>query len=139
MRRIARNIGRGGVCAWVFASSAALAQPALPPPPAGVQVTTSYGMEFSTVGYAGNRATTQAEAPHLFPPYSMPATPVGAVDHAYRIARTELPASQWLEFANGGWHRPKPTRATDGSFGPSVVGRTATMAHRPLKAGMPFR
>lgn len=67
------------------------ASASLPPPPAGVQVTTSYGIEFSTIAAAGNRGTTASEAPQF-------AQSHGAVGYEYRIARAELTVGQWFEF-----------------------------------------
>ncbi len=64
---------------------------ALPPAPAGVQVTTEYGIEFSTVGSPGN-------APFVMDYGGGFRYEVGRVDHEFRIARTEVTGAQWLEF-----------------------------------------
>lgn len=68
-------------------------------PPAATatpHVTTEYGIDFVTVGDAGNRNTTIDELiytdPSLFEPR-------GAVGYEFRIARTEVTAGEWLEFA----------------------------------------
>jgi hypothetical protein len=57
-----------------------------------------YGFNWATITHPGNRAANQQEAPYLYPPYSIPALPVGAVDHEYRIATTEVSISQWFGF-----------------------------------------
>lgn len=54
----------------------------------------SYGIDFVTVGAAGNRPTLPSEVPYN------PELQVGAVDHEYRIGRTEVTNTQWLEFVN---------------------------------------
>lgn len=90
----------------VLTSPATLAQPFLAPPPSGVQVTTSYGIEFSTIGAPGNRATTPQEAP---------TRPIGSVANEYRIARTELTANQYLEFAQA-YVRWNPQQSLDTNF-----------------------
>ncbi|MFO0082079.1 MAG: SUMF1/EgtB/PvdO family nonheme iron enzyme [Phycisphaerales bacterium] len=74
--------GVGGV-------STALAQ--LPPAPAGVEVTTIHGIEFSTIGNPGNRAPTDQEN-------RTRTNPFGSVPYTYRMARTELTAAQYLPF-----------------------------------------
>jgi formylglycine-generating enzyme required for sulfatase activity len=55
------------------------------------QVSVDYGLDWVTVGAPGNRATLPSEAPS-FP------DPMGAVDYEFRITRTPVTASQWLEF-----------------------------------------
>ncbi|MBY0312692.1 MAG: SUMF1/EgtB/PvdO family nonheme iron enzyme [Phycisphaerales bacterium] len=90
----------------VLTSPATLAQPFLAPPPSGVQVTTSNGIEFSTIGAPGNRATTPQEAP---------TRPIGSVANEYRIARTELTANQYLEFAQA-YVRWNPQQSLDTNF-----------------------
>lgn len=59
----------------------------LPPAPAGVQVTTEYGIDFVTV--AGNLGQTQSSFGDT----------VGATT-PYRMARTEITTAQWLPFLN---------------------------------------
>src|ERR1051326_2366093 len=84
----------------LLAAPAALAyvppvSPQRPPP--------DYGFDWAIVGAAGNRAAKETEAPGFFPPLTTPAQLVGAVDHNFRITRTEVTASQWLEFVNAYW------------------------------------
>ena len=55
-------------------------------------ITTENGTEFVTIGAVGN-------APYGGAIVS-PDRPVGTVNYEYRIARTEVTAGQWLEFAN---------------------------------------
>jgi len=62
--------------------------------PASGQSVPSYGLDFVTIGAAGNRPTNAKEAPGLAN------SPIGDVDYTYRIARTEVTVGQWLEFAN---------------------------------------
>ena len=84
--------GVGGV-------STALAQ--LPPAPAGVEVTTIHGIEFSTIGNPGNAAIRAED--HLSNPYFVgvgSGAAQGAVAETYRIARTETTIGQWLGFVN---------------------------------------
>ncbi|MFN8729808.1 MAG: formylglycine-generating enzyme family protein [Planctomyces sp.] len=85
--------GVGGV-------STALAQ--LPPAPAGVEVTTIHGIEFSTIGNPGNAAIRPED--HQSNPYFIGADPTlgaqGTVNETYRIARTETTIGQWLGFVN---------------------------------------
>ncbi|MFO0082394.1 MAG: SUMF1/EgtB/PvdO family nonheme iron enzyme [Phycisphaerales bacterium] len=83
----------GFVVPWsVCGVSSALAQ--LPPAPAGVEVTTSCGMEFSTIS-----------APN-YPAYTGPlgalsaSYPRGSVGYEFRMARTEVSTGLWMEFAN---------------------------------------
>lgn len=63
----------------------------------GQTVPPSYGFDFVTVGDPGNRGATAAEAPmwnrDLY-------GPLGAVDHTFRITRTEVTNAQYLEFLN---------------------------------------
>lgn len=86
------------VSAVTSTSSLLLAQPALPPPPAGVQVMSRYGKEFVAIGHPGNRNANQSEVPEYYPPFAVTPRQVGAVGRPYLIARTEVTASQWLEF-----------------------------------------
>src|SRR2546423_4156406 len=50
-----------------------------------------YGIDFVTVGAPGNVAASPIDYPDLGDPF-------GAVDHDYRIARTELTVAQWFPF-----------------------------------------
>ena len=76
------------VVGGVGGASTALAQ--LPPAPAGVEVTTIHGIEFSTIGNPGNRPTNAREV--------RGGTPRGSVADTFRLARTELTAAQYLPF-----------------------------------------
>lgn len=51
-----------------------------------------YGFQWSRITHAGNRAATESEASYCWP------IRVGAVDHEYRLARTEVTVGQWFEF-----------------------------------------
>jgi hypothetical protein len=53
-----------------------------------------YGLDFVTVGAAGNRAPTLAELPRYIPGDPIPQ----GVNYEYRLTRTEIVTSQWLEF-----------------------------------------
>jgi len=81
------GMGRGrGVVAVVWLALAA--------PVALAQAFQSYGLNFVTVGDAGNRGATAQEAP-LWPSY---APPLGAVNHTFGIMRTNVTNNQWVEF-----------------------------------------
>lgn len=67
-----------GTCSMLV-HSAALAQP-------------DYGLDFVTVGAAGNRATNPGEVPY------QPDLKIGAVPYDYRIMRSELTVQQYCEF-----------------------------------------
>ena len=91
----------GVACVWsVGGVSSALAQ--LPPAPAGVEVTTIHGIEFSTIGNPGNAAIRPED--HQSNRYFIGANPTfgaqGTVNETYRIARTETTIGQWLGFVN---------------------------------------
>jgi hypothetical protein len=60
----------------------------------------SYNHDFVTIGAAGNRGTLPDERPWT----DLQDPPVGSVAYEFRITRTEITASQWLEFANA--YRP---------------------------------
>ncbi len=83
-------------CCFVglLAGRAPYALAGLPPAPAGVQVTTEYGLEFSTVSATNNPAYT-GPLGTLSDSY-----PRGSVGYEFRMARTEIPTGLWLEFAN---------------------------------------
>lgn len=90
----------GVACVWsVGGVSSALAQ--LPPAPSGVEVTTIHGIEFSTIGNAGNAAIRPED--HQNNPYFLGVSTFGGqgtVNQTYRIARTETTIGQWLGFVN---------------------------------------
>jgi sulfatase modifying factor 1 len=87
-------IGPGAVAflALTVGARAAL----LPAPPSGVEVTTAYGLEFSTIGDPGNTAFVGgAQGANAG---------AGAVGLTFRLARTQVTNAQWAEFANA--YRP---------------------------------
>jgi sulfatase modifying factor 1 len=89
----------GFVVPWsVCGVSSVLAQ--LPPAPAGVEVTTIHGIEFSTIGNPGNAAFNSSEFEGR-PNYRFNDIMQnrGTVNAAYRISRSEITASQWIDFA----------------------------------------
>ena len=89
----------GFVVPWsVCGVSSVLAQ--LPPAPAGVEVTTIHGIEFSTIGNPGNAAFNSSEFEGR-PNYRFNDIMQnrGTVNAEYRISRTEITASQWIDFA----------------------------------------
>lgn len=61
--------------------------------PASATAQPDYGLDFVTVGDAGN-------APFVPTDTTWVDHPIGGVDHEYRIMRTEVTVGQWLEFAN---------------------------------------
>lgn len=75
--------------------TAAPALAGLPPAPAGVEVTTSQGIEFVTVGDPGNAAYTGGPAV-----FGSPYLGRGSVDYSFRMGRTEITTAQWVEFLN---------------------------------------
>ncbi len=77
----------------LLAAGSALGQ--LPPAPVGVQVTTEYGIEFSTIGSPGNAPFFSQERPDWYPVQGR-----GSVGYTYGLARTEVTTSQWMEFVN---------------------------------------
>jgi formylglycine-generating enzyme required for sulfatase activity len=70
------------VAASLALSSAALAQPA-----------PDYGFEWRTIGAPGNAPALPSQFPFL-------AEPNGRVDYSYRLTRTEVTNTQWLDFVN---------------------------------------
>jgi sulfatase modifying factor 1 len=88
----------GAVAVGVGGVSSVLAQ--LPPAPAGVEVTTIHGIEFSTIGNPGNAAFNSSEFEGR-PNYRFNDIMQnrGTVNAAYRISRSEITASQWIDFA----------------------------------------
>jgi hypothetical protein len=94
---------------------------ALPPPPAGVQVTTSYGIEFSTISSAGN-AAHPPPGPFILNtqyPYAY-----GSVGYDFRVARTEITTGQWLQFYN--------TFSTQAGFPSQLFGQPSFVAEPPI-------
>jgi len=63
--------------------------------PAAAQGVPDYGLDWMTVGEPGNRGANKEEAPGFQPPNWRV---VGAVDHTFRLTRTELKVNQWFEF-----------------------------------------
>jgi len=72
------------------------------------QVSVSHGIDFVTVGAPGN-------APAL-DPHAFFGIPIGAVDHQYRIARTELTVRQWMEFVQAYAPFLDPSMANSSTF-----------------------
>lgn len=70
---------------------------------AGQVIPPSYGLDFVTIGAPGNRDTIPEEVP------TNPTFKFGRVNHTYRIMRTEITYTRWLEFveAYAPW-APKP-------------------------------
>lgn len=83
-------------------TAAAVAQPSGIPAPAGVQITTEYGIEFVTVGDAGNAAWPGNPAI----PSADYALGRGSVGYEYRIGRFEMTLAQWIPFFNAAYDRP---------------------------------
>lgn len=63
-------------------------------PATAVVVTREQGLDFVTVGAPGNRGANAQEAPA----WAVFAPPLGAVDHEYRIMRTNITYQQYLPF-----------------------------------------
>lgn len=70
------------------------------------QTPPDYGLDFVTVGDAGNRGTLPSERPLAIDGD----IPYGAVNYEYRITRTEISAGDWVEFCNA--YRPYWTGST---------------------------
>lgn len=94
MDRMTRTRISAGVVAFACGSAVAT------PPP-------DYDFEWAVIGHPGNRNTL---------PHEVPTTPnkrIGRVDHRYRLAKTELTASQYLEFLRAYWpHASTPLRTS---------------------------
>lgn len=125
---------------WLASTPApARAQPPDPPAPP------DYGFTWSTITHPGNRPANQTEAPILFPPFSTPALHVGAVNHEYRIATTEVSVADWFEFVQAyqPHYRGSPADNTFTSFWIDYNSSSGTYfiqdgaANRP--AGMAWR
>jgi len=84
MKRIPLALA-AGAAALLGAASAATAQ-----------VSNDYGIDFAVIGAPGNRAVNAVEGPLLYELGGI--GPIGAVGYEYRVARTEVTASQWFEF-----------------------------------------
>lgn len=92
----------------------------LPAPPAGVQTSREYGVDFVTVN-----PTSAANAPFPVPPQQSPNgsnpgyfnRPTGSVPYAFRMARTEVTTGQYLAFANLAWQmNPQNRYAIEPTF-----------------------
>jgi hypothetical protein len=59
--------------------------------------TTTYGIEFSTIGDVGNPVVPESVGPGLYFG-GQPIHSIGAVNYEYRLARTEVTVTQWHEF-----------------------------------------
>jgi len=65
-------------------------------PAAAAQSVPDYGLDFLTIGDPGNRGAIESEQPMSYAEFPG----VGAVDYEYRITRSPLTATQWVEFVN---------------------------------------
>lgn len=90
-------VGGAAVRAWAGS---------LPPAPAGVQVSHEYGIEFVTVGDAGNAGYPRSTV--NWTGFGNDRIGRGSVSYEYRIARTEVTSGQWIEFLNTFSPRPMP-------------------------------
>lgn len=82
------------ICMKVIFAIVAIVSAGISIPAFAWQGPPSYGIDFATVGAAGNRAATADEAPDMqWRPQS-----VGAVGYEYRLSRTEITNSQYFEF-----------------------------------------
>lgn len=81
--------------AWLLLGAASVHAAPLPPASAGVRTSTEHGIEFVTVGDAGNAAYPGGPAI-----IDRPRKGRGSVNYEYRIGRTEVTTSQYLEFLN---------------------------------------
>jgi len=79
--------------------------------PASGQSVPSYGLDFVTIGAPGNRAPIPSEVP------TRPEFSYGSVGHVYRLSRTEITVTQWLEFVEA--YAPYAADPTD----PALLGR----------------
>ncbi|MCH7792591.1 MAG: SUMF1/EgtB/PvdO family nonheme iron enzyme [Planctomycetes bacterium] len=61
-------------------------------PHAAAQTMPNYGLEWALVGEPGNRGTKPFET------QGIPHWSIGAVEHEFRISKTQLSVTQWLEF-----------------------------------------
>lgn len=96
------------VCA---AASLAAANPPLPAAPAGVRTSTEYGIEFVTVGDAGNAGYPRSTV--NWTGFGNDRMGRGAVSYEYRIARTEVTTGQWVDFLNTFAPRPMPAHVRE--------------------------
>ncbi|CAN5745295.1 hypothetical protein BH11PLA1_BH11PLA1_07200 [soil metagenome] len=128
--RYARTVCFGALfsISGVAATRAFAALPPLTPLAAasGTQITTSYGIEFSTIGSVNNPVFRVADHPDVpFANWS-DYDGRGSVDHAYRMSRTEITVGQWLEFVQAfapHWEgAPDDDRMTGWYIGPVQTG-----------------
>lgn len=78
----------------------------LPAPPAGVQTSRDYGIDFVTVNPTGAAVTPYTPPGLIPPPFGDPRIvdrPIGNVPYAFRMARTEVTTSEYLDFVNLAW------------------------------------
>lgn len=69
-----------------------------------------YGLDWVTIGDAGNRDTLPHEVPW------QPDLAIGGVEHEYRITRTELTVQQHFEYVQAYWQYLPPEERTSPSF-----------------------
>lgn len=103
--------------------ASALAAP-LPPAPAGVEVSFHQGIEFVTIGAAGNAGYPLSTVDYTGLQNERQGR--GQVNYAYRLARTEVTTGQWLEFLNTFAPRPQPPRIS------SLLGNGRSLVGGPI-------
>lgn len=92
----------------------------LPAPPAGVQTSRDYGIDFVTVNPTG-QAVQPYTVPHELNPFGDDPRyvdrPIGNVPYAFRMARTEVTTGQYLDFVNLAWRmNPQNRYAIEPAF-----------------------
>lgn len=92
---------RGRLRAGLSAGCLTLAWSAAAPAAAGVP---DYDFGWSVIGDPGNRAANIDEAPGFWNSAGNPIITVGAVDHVYRMATTEVTCTQYVEFLDAYRH-----------------------------------
>lgn len=68
--------------------------------PAHAQTPPDYGIEWRTIGAPGNRVVNANEVPWFYQNDPYPPVLVGSVGYEFRLSRTEITNSQYLEFVN---------------------------------------
>ncbi|MBY0307298.1 MAG: formylglycine-generating enzyme family protein [Phycisphaerales bacterium] len=97
----------------VLAAAAYAQERTLPPPPAGVQTSREYGIDFVTVNPSGQAVTPYTVPSELNPFGDDPRyvnRPIGNVPYAFRMARTELTTGQYVDFLNLAWRMTPQNR-----------------------------
>jgi hypothetical protein len=91
------KIDRPGMAAAVALGLGALCTVSVDARPPQVSPPDANGFRWATVGNPGNRLPTPEEAPRMYSPFG--GLFAGSVNYEYRIATTEVTATQWAEFA----------------------------------------